>query len=163
VNEVFSKLLGDIAIFGGITEETKLFLLNEASLINMPSRTFFFHENDIAEDMYILVSGIVEVVKIKGDTEYPIAVLHKGECFGEMAVVDHYPRSASVIALEDCSALKLDIQCFDKIYHHDIKQFAMLQMNIGREICRRLRDANELLFKHEIENKTAQVISLKSL
>ncbi len=160
MNEIYSELLGDIAIFGGINQETINIILNDALLIQKEPNQYFFIENDIAENMYILVSGEVEVIKNRNNTQYPVTKLHKGDCFGEMAILDHYPRSASVKCVNKCTALQIDINCFDEIYQRDVKQFALLQMNLGREVCRRLREANELLFQNEIENQVSQIISL---
>ena len=163
MNKNYSNLLGDIAIFGGVSQDTIHFILSEATLINKASKQYFFHENDIAENMYILVSGEVEIVKIRNGNMYTISTLRKGECFGEMAILDHYPRSASVRCSQNCSALQIDIECFEKLYQRDIKQFTILQMNLGREVCRRLREANDLLFQNEIDNPVSSFIGVQSL
>jgi len=160
MNEIYSDLLAEIAIFGGVNQEAINFILDEATLVNKNAEQYFFHENDIAEDMYILISGEVDVIKNRDGEQFSIAKLHRGECFGEMAILDHYPRSASVICSKKCVALKLDIDCFDKLYHRDMKQFTILQMNIGREVCRRLREVNELLFVDEFNSSLSQVIKV---
>jgi len=160
MNEIYSELLCDIAIFGGMNQETINFILDDALLVKKEPNQYFFLENDIAENMYILISGEVDVIKNRSDIQFPIAKLSKGDCFGEIAILDHSPRSASVVCVKKCKALQIDINCFDEIYHRDVKQFAMLQMNLGREVCRRLREANELLFQNEVENQVSQIISL---
>ena len=163
MNKIYSNLLGDIAIFGGVNQDTIHFILSKATLVNKKASQYFFNENDIAENMYILTSGEVEIVKVRDGNTYTISTLHKGECFGEMALLDHYPRSASVRCSQNSAALQIDIDCFEKLYQRDIKQFAILQMNLGREVCRRLREANELLFENEIDNPMSSFIGVKSL
>jgi CRP/FNR family cyclic AMP-dependent transcriptional regulator len=59
-----------------------------------------------------------------------------------MALMDHGPRSASVRAIADCSAICLSAANLYKLYTIDSKQFALIQMNMGREVCRRLREAD---------------------
>ncbi len=55
-------------------------------------------------------------------------------------------RSASVRALEDCTAIRISAANLYKVYAQDLKQFALIQMNMGREVCRRLREADRRLF-----------------
>jgi CRP-like cAMP-binding protein len=60
--------------------------------------------------------------------------------------MDHCPRSASVRAVEDCIAICISAAHLYEVYARDLKQFALMQMNMGREVCRRLREANNRLF-----------------
>jgi len=64
-----------------------------------------------------------------------------------MALMDLGHRSASVMAVKDCIAIELSTASFYRIYEKNLEQFALLQMNIGREVSRRLRDADERLFR----------------
>ena len=70
-----------------------------------------------------------------------------GDCFGEMALLDLYPRSASVRAEADCTAIELAPDNLLRLFEHDAEQFALIQMNIAREMSRRLRATDELLFR----------------
>jgi CRP-like cAMP-binding protein len=93
----------------------------------------------------------VAVVKRWQGVDHHLRHLGPGDCFGEMALIDMSPRSASVIALEDCSALRLTNADLHRVYQADLEQFALIQMNIARELSRRLRIANERLFGIERE------------
>jgi CRP/FNR family cyclic AMP-dependent transcriptional regulator len=73
--------------------------------------------------------------------------LHAGDCFGEMALMDLMPRSATVRADEDCQALLLDSDDLYRLCKHDLEQFALIQMNMGREVSRRLRQVGDDLFR----------------
>ena len=53
--------------------------------------------------------------------------------------MDLLPRSASVRAVEDCTAIRLSAANLYQVYEQDLKQFALIQMNMGREVTRRLR------------------------
>ena len=76
--------------------------------------------------------------------------LEFGDCFGEMALMDLVPRSASVRAVEHCVAIELATAHLHGLYKHDAEQFALIQMNIGREVCRRLRITDDLLFRERM-------------
>lgn len=60
-----------------------------------------FHEGDEGEDMYIIQSGKVAIKKRLKDSETTLAVLEKGDFFGEMAILERAPRSASAEMVED--------------------------------------------------------------
>jgi CRP-like cAMP-binding protein len=64
-----------------------------------------------------------------------------------MALMDLCPRSASVLAEEDCRAIELTAADLLRLFERDAEQFALIQMNIGREVCRRLRTTDDLLFR----------------
>jgi CRP-like cAMP-binding protein len=61
--------------------------------------------------------------------------------------MDLLPRSASVRALEDCRALQLSSATLLALYRRHPEQFTVIYMNIGREISRRLRVADDRLFQ----------------
>ena len=65
---------------------------------------------------------------------------------GKMALMDLHPRSASVHAVDACRAIEIRPGDLYELYERDCAQFALIQMNMGREICRRLRAADDLMF-----------------
>jgi CRP-like cAMP-binding protein len=141
------ELLQQMPIFGGIDESALRLLLEPVPSISVAAGQFFFRERDPAECMYVLQSGRVAVLKDWAGRELLLRELGPGDCFGEMALLDLFPRSASVRALDDCVAMPLTPDHLYRLCKHDAEQFAMIQMNIGREMSRRLRDADEHLFR----------------
>jgi len=67
-----------------------------------------------------------------------------------MALMDLLPRSASVQAIEDCTAIEVRPEHLHRLFECDVEQFALIQMNMGREVSRRLRVTDELLFHAEV-------------
>jgi CRP-like cAMP-binding protein len=86
------------------------------------------------------------VIKHWNGRAHVLRELAAGDCFGEVALLDFGPRSASVRANEDCEALELSALDLRQLAEHDPVQFALIYMNLGRELSRRLRDADERLF-----------------
>jgi len=138
-------------IFGGIRADVLEFALEAAPVVQRPAGEFFFRENDKAQSMFVLEQGEAEVLKLWETQQYLLGRLHQGDCFGEMALMDLFPRSASVRAAQACTAIELSTGIFFNIYEKDLEQFALMQMNIGREVSRRLRVADERLFRARIE------------
>jgi CRP/FNR family transcriptional regulator, cyclic AMP receptor protein len=143
------EMLQQMAVFGAIRTDTLELLLEHARKVAVKAGDYFFREGDPGDSMYVLEAGHVQVLK-QGDEAEPrlLREFVAGDCFGEMAVMDLAPRSASVRAVEDSSAIEIDMACLRRVYQDDMQQFLLIQMNIGRELSRRLRRADEQLFRH---------------
>lgn len=145
------SLLQQMPIFGGITDDVLEFLLERIRVVPCSAGNFFFREGDKAEELFVLEQGKVEILRHWQGKEYRISTMAQGDCFGEMALIDFCPRSASVRALEDCSAIELSATDLQELYAKDPTQFTMIYMNLGRELSRRLREVNDLLFQTSIK------------
>ena len=90
------------------------------------------------DKMYIVVGGQMEVRRFDEDDDegQRIAVLGEKQVFGDMALLDQEPRSASVIALEDGQLLSLergDLECI-------LCWYSSISFSMMRMLCRRLRE-----------------------
>ena len=141
------ELLQRMPIFGAIRDDTLRVLLAQAHQIVVPAGGFLCHEGDPASSMFVLEAGSVSVFKHWQGREHLLHHLKAGDCVGEMALMDLQPRSASVQADTECLAIELSSDDLMRLYENDVEQFALIQMNIGREVCRRLRAMDELLFR----------------
>ncbi|MDE2130698.1 MAG: cyclic nucleotide-binding domain-containing protein [Betaproteobacteria bacterium] len=141
------ELLQRMPIFGGIREEALAVLLQRARVAVVPTADYFFRENDPAQSMFVLEAGSVRVIKSWQGRDVELRRLAPGDCFGEMALIDLYPRSASIRAAEDCRALEFGPEDLMHLFEHDMEQFALIQMNLARELSRRLRDTDAKLFR----------------
>ena len=141
------ELLQSMPIFGAIREDALRFLLEQAREVEVRAGEFFFRENDQATSMFVLESGRAVVIKGWQGHDTELHRLGAGDCFGEMALMDLFARSASVFAIEDCRAIELSAADLLRLFERDAEQFALIQMNIGREVCRRLRATDERLYQ----------------
>lgn len=138
-------MLQQMPLFGGISEAALSFLLGVSADVQIPRGAFFFREGEPGESMFVLESGLVEVRKRAPQGSLLLCRLGPGNCFGEMAMIDLSPRSASVQALENCSGFEIFAASLFQLYERDLEQFALIQMNMARELSRRLRVADERL------------------
>lgn len=141
------ELLQSMPIFGAIRDDVLEFILDRTRSVVVGEGSFFFRENEPARSMFVLESGRVAVLRSWQGRELLVRELGQGDCFGEMALMDLLPRSASLRAEKDCSALELMPATLLALFERDIEQFALIQMNMGREVCRRLRETDEQLFR----------------
>jgi len=149
------ELLQGMPIFGAIREDTLRRLLERSRSVSVAAGGYFCREGDRAESMFVLDAGRVEVLKNWQQREFVLHHLGVGDCFGEMALLDLAPRSASVRAIEDCRAIEIGAADLLQLFEHDPEQFALIQMNIAREVCRRLRATDELLFRISMGERNA--------
>ncbi|MBI4234144.1 MAG: cyclic nucleotide-binding domain-containing protein [Chloroflexi bacterium] len=94
-------------------------------------------EGDQAAGFFVVTSGRVQVVKdLGGKKEQALATLKPGEFFGETALLDGTPRSASVQALEKTECLALTRWDFVS----EVKSSPTMAVEIMRVLARRLRE-----------------------
>ncbi len=147
-------------VFGAMRADTLEFLLEQAELVNVAGGSFFFREGDPGDAMYVLERGEVQIIKSWDTQNLVLGTLASGACFGEMALIDLFPRSASIKSLSDCSAIQLTPDLLFEIYHRDLQQFTLLYMNVAREISRKLRIADQRLFELGMKSGLAREQSL---
>jgi CRP/FNR family cyclic AMP-dependent transcriptional regulator len=157
MEEARIALLQNMPIFGGIRTETLEFLLASCPVVSVPTDGDFFCEGEHGDQLFVLETGQAAVVKSWLGKSYRIQTLNAGDCFGEMAVIDHCQRSATVSALTDCTAIRISAADLYRVYRHDLKQFVLIHMNLGREVSRRLRDANDRLFRATMTTPSANI------
>jgi CRP/FNR family transcriptional regulator, cyclic AMP receptor protein len=144
------ELLQQMPVFGAIREDSLRLLLEHSHVVEVPAGELFFRENDPASTIFVIEAGRVAVFRSWQGRDVVLHSLGVGDCFGEMALMDLLPRSASVRADEDCRAIEFGAADLMHLYERDAAQFALIQMNIGREVCRRLRATNALLFEAKL-------------
>jgi CRP/FNR family transcriptional regulator, cyclic AMP receptor protein len=140
------ELLQRMPVFGALRADALEVLLARATERRVSAGACFFEKGDPAQSMFVLESGRVAVVRRWQDLDIVLHHLGPGDCFGEMALMDLMPRSATVRAEQDCRAIEFGTDGLQALAELDLEQFALVQMNLGREICRRLRAADDLLF-----------------
>ena len=143
------SLLRQMPVFGGLNDATLLFLIERSDEVTIAANEFFFREGDPAKSLYVIRSGQVQVEKQWKGSEVPIGRFGAGDCLGEMAIIDLQARSASVRAETDCHSIEISRSALSQLYKHDLEQYAIIMMNMGREVSRRLRSATERLFAIE--------------
>ena len=155
------ELLQRMPVFGALDERALHFLVECARHRDVPAGDWFFREGDEARSMYVLESGRAVVTRQWQGREIELNRFGPGDCFGEMALMDLHPRSAGVRALEDCAAIEFGPEEMMQLQEADLTQFALLQMNLGRELSRRLRATDDLLFRAAMGEMPAAPLPLR--
>ncbi len=87
-------------------------------MFNRFAKTFqagdlIFCEYEPGDNFYLIQSGRVQIVKIMDDIEKIVDILQPGEIFGEMAILEEAPRSATAVALDTVKCLEFNRDNFD--------------------------------------------------
>lgn len=99
-----------------------------------------FKQGEFQRTMYEVVTGSVGIVANYGEaTERRLTSLGPGESFGEMGLVECYPRSATAIALTETTVEEIDADEFSDYYATQPQKV----LSIMRQMSDRLRDTNE--------------------
>ena len=102
---------------------------------------YLFKEGDIGTEMFIIQHGQVEILKSVDGVEKRLAVLEKGDFFGEMAVLEDLPRTASARSLTDSKLLQINGSTFDQM----LRSNPEIAVRMMRKLSRRLRKSGSEL------------------
>ena len=125
--------------------------------INFKTKEIIIEEGSLGDCAYIIEKGSVEVSKITlNGKKLVLGVLEKSEIFGEMALIDGLPRSATIIALEDCVLSVCTKETFNYLADHNPESL----IPIFKVLVRRLRSTLGLV--ENIQKKTGIAIEAEA-
>src|SRR5271166_5910361 len=151
-----AELLSQIPLFQGLGDEDR-----EALAARLTEKTFkagdiVFSQGDRGSSMYVVHSGSVQIYLPSAEKDQPPVVLkdvRSGEYFGELALFDDKPRSASVRAVVDTVLLELTRE---ELGEH-LGRSQKAAMTILAEMADRLRETNAMLSQRAAKNVVAEL------
>ena len=149
-----TQLLRSIPLFDALDDtDLKALADNYLSERRFAAGTQIFAQGDAGDAMYIVVSGDVNIF-LPGEDSHRISLedLSRGQFFGELAVFDEKPRSASALATTDCVLLELAHRTLGDY----LEQRPRAALAILRTLSGRLRDTNMLLSARAAVNVDAE-------
>ena len=122
---------------------------------NIPVNTVIFREGEMGREMYVIMEGEVEIRKKTGKNSYKtLVLLKKGDFFGEMAIIENKPRTATAVAKSDTRLLKLDTDAF----YNMVEKSSDFGVKMIKTLSSRLRRADHLIEYLLGSNEEKQVI-----
>src|SRR5512146_261687 len=138
--------LRHVGLFGAVSDDVLEFLVQKLVVIRPKSGEAVFREGDPAKDLFVVMRGEMEVLKrSQSGVDARVALLGPGDWFGEMSILDVQPRSATVRVLAPSRLLRITSADLDALYRFDVKAYAIIVLNLARELSRRLRVADGIL------------------
>ena len=99
------------------------------------------HQGDPGDAMYVILAGVADVLIDTPGGQIRVAELQKNGFVGEIAILCDVPRTATVVATEDLTTLKITKDLFFRM----VTDFPTISIEVMRVLAQRLEHANELL------------------
>jgi len=129
--------------FGGLSDASLDLLVPMLVERRFDAGATIMAEGDQGRSMFVVHSGELAVSKLASSGRViRMAGLKPGDFFGEMTLIEMQSRSASVVAQGPAVLYELTARDLYTYYKADIHAYVMVLQNINRELCRRLRDAD---------------------
>ncbi|MBV9999972.1 MAG: cyclic nucleotide-binding domain-containing protein [Verrucomicrobia bacterium] len=142
--EARQDFLETIPIFAGLNRVALAEIARSAGEAAFRAGEIIVREGEAGNRMFIIRSGQVEVIKhLAQPHQTVLAVLGPGNFLGEMSIIECVTRSASVRALEDTVLFALKGTDLYRLFQGYPDQYAIVILNIARDLSRRLRIVDE--------------------
>jgi CRP/FNR family transcriptional regulator, cyclic AMP receptor protein len=133
------ELLRSVPIFSELTEADFSSLAKVANRRRYPKDSVVFFENEQGDFFFMILEGRIKVTILGDDgREVILSLLGSGDFFGEMALLDNEPRSATAIAVEDSELLSLHRNDFQSV----LTDNRSITVGLIKVLTARLRRAN---------------------
>jgi len=147
-------MLAQVEIFEHLNDEDRIRLAGLIDELNLSAGETLFNAGEPGESLYVVRSGEVELfIKDTAGQRIPLAMVGAGEVFGELALLDRSPRTATAIAMADTTLLELDRDDLLLLFESSPTAALRLLAALGRMT----RKADELLRTRVSRNANEEV------
>jgi len=135
-----SLLLKRVPMFTGLDDADLQSIADHTTTHTYPRNTILMHEGEPPDSMYVVVDGRVKIyVSDTEGKELVLDTLSPGEFFGELALIDGSPRSATVVTTAETTISKMHKTDFDRC----LKASPSIAINLLKILSKRIRVLNE--------------------
>jgi sulfate permease, SulP family len=133
----------------GLAPDIGRAILERFAVQRVPAGAIIFREGEAGEALFVLEEGLVRLEIGEGDHSVRLRTIAPGVVFGEMALLDSRPRSATAIAETDCVVRSLSQAEFEAFTAEFPMLAGRLMQNLARELAQRLRATNAILLTRD--------------
>lgn len=127
-------------LFPELTPDSLNRVAEHGTVRNYPKNTVMIHEGDRSDSLYVILSGKVKVYSSDEDgKEVILNIQGPGECFGELALIDAAPRSASVMTMEPSRISVISRADFERC----LAENSGIALELIRSLAQRVRSLTE--------------------
>lgn len=134
-------------LLSGVSENLISELARNSIVEKFKPGDVILQEGEFGDKVCLLINGRVKVLKLADTKGKILFEMSDGDFFGEMALIDLRPRSASVVALGECEVVSIPADYFENLIHRETQ----ILINIAKALSERLRVSNEKLLKDFLE------------
>ena len=141
--------LSSCYLFNGLSESQLDNLITIGNETQIQAGQWLFRESEVAEQMYILKDGAVELLTTVDQVELPITIVRKpGSCFGTSTMVPPHQYSLSARCAEDGALLHIKKTDLDKVIKADVEIAHVVLTNLAKHFLDRLKETRQELKIH---------------
>lgn len=138
--EKLATFFAEGTLFNNLSKEELTQLAQIARERRFDRGQVIFYEGDLGGSLYIIVTGSVKIVIMADDgREHILGLLHQGDFFGEVSLIDGEPRSATAIALDNVSVVMISRDDFIRL----LRENPEMSLKIMVTLCERLRKTDK--------------------
>jgi HEAT repeat protein len=136
--------LRSVPLFAGVEGSDLQWISKITQEKEFPSNTTIFEEHEEGSSLYLIVDGSVRIIKKSENKEVVLAILQERDYFGEMAILDNEPRSASAETVKKTKLLVISRENFQQL----VVARPSIALSLFKSLSKRLREANKRLLKN---------------
>jgi CRP-like cAMP-binding protein len=134
-----------IKILADLKDAQLAHLIEYMEMQNVSQWSVLFNQGDTSDAMYLVMGGELRARSVVNGKETILATFGPGDFFGDMALFDHGPRSADVVANVDSSLLKISSVSFDRLTREAPALATPFLQATARTLAARIRADNKRL------------------
>ena len=134
-----------LALAAGLSEDELASLRRSLRRAELNADEVLFREGEPGDKLYLLARGAVSILVDGGGQQRRIVTFAPGSVFGEAAMLDGAPRSATATVIEDAIVYSLSRRALDALARSDPSLATKLLVNLGRHLSARLRQTTDTL------------------
>jgi CRP-like cAMP-binding protein len=135
------QTLRQVPMFKDIDPARLKLLAFTSERVQFADRQRFFSQGDASDSAYVILEGRADVLLTTPTGEIKVAELESNALVGEMGILSDTPRSATIMASQPTTALRIDRRVFLEL----LAQFPQMALAVMRELAKRLEQTNAKL------------------
>jgi len=141
------SIISQLCIFGGVTDAQLTTIFRRLELWILQAGEILFKKGDEPMHVYIVKSGKIDLNLTENGKIVHKHDIQVGECCGEASLMSMHKHTATAIAAVDSEVMVLSRNALIGLKHEDLQLFALLMMNLARELARRLYLTDQMLLE----------------
>src|SRR6266404_304871 len=137
------QALYGVSLLVGINDEAFGLLASLATESQVNPGHVIVHQGDLGTKLFIITRGDVRVLRQGRNGDLEVARMKEGDFFGEMCILEHLPRSASVQAVTETRLVLLSYAAFEILFEKMPLEHHRVLGNIARTLSARLRELGD--------------------
>ena len=138
-------IISHLSLFGGVTDTQLATMLPRLELWLLQAGEVVFKKGDEPMHTYIVKRGRIELQLTENSVIIQKQELQLGECFGVASLMSMHKHTTTAVAAVESELLVFSRRALIGLKHEDIEVFALLMMNLARELARNLYLTDQLL------------------